>query len=124
MAHRHQEHDYLPAMGNDRLLPLYDTFTWLLGVPRVHRRLVELAAIEPGATGCSRSAAAPATSRAPRAAHASGRGGGGASTPTRLPCERARRKADRAGLPVRWDRGQGGRTPLRRRRAWTGCSRR
>ena len=46
--HAHGHHHYLPAMGNDRLLPLYDTFTWLLGVPAAHRRLAEQAAIGPG----------------------------------------------------------------------------
>src|ERR1700754_568285 len=44
----HPEHDYLPAMGHDRLLPLYDSFTWLLGASRVHRRLAVRAGVEPG----------------------------------------------------------------------------
>ena len=109
MAHRHQEHDYLPAMGNDRLLPLYDTFTWLLGVPRVHRRLVELAAIEPGhrvlEIGCGTGNLALRAQRMHPDAEVVG------IDPDPLALERARRKADRAGLPVRWDRGKAGELP-------------
>jgi ubiquinone/menaquinone biosynthesis C-methylase UbiE len=109
MAHRHQEHDYLPAMGNDRLLPLYDTFTWLLGVPRVHRRLVELAAIEPGQRvleiGCGTGNLALRAQRMHPDAEVVG------IDPDPLALERARRKADRAGLSVRWDRGKAGELP-------------
>ena len=109
MTHRHQEHDYLPAMGHDRLLPLYDTFTWLLGVPRVHRRLVELAAIEPGhrvlEIGCGTGNLALRAQRMHPDAEVVG------IDPDPLALERARRKADRAGLPVRWDRGKAGELP-------------
>jgi SAM-dependent methyltransferase len=109
MSHRHQEHDYLPAMGNDRLLPLYDAFTWLLGVPRVHRRLVELAAIEPGhrvlEIGCGTGNLTLRAQRMHPDAEVMG------IDPDPLALERARRKADRAGLPVRWDRGKAGELP-------------
>ena len=109
MTHRHQEHDYLPAMGHDRLLPLYDTFTWLLGVPRVHRRLVELAAIEPGhrvlEIGCGTGNLALRAQRMHPDAEVVG------IDPDPLALERARRKSDRAGLPVRWDRGKAGELP-------------
>jgi ubiquinone/menaquinone biosynthesis C-methylase UbiE len=109
MTQRHQEHDYLPAMGRDRLLPLYDPFTWLLGVPRVHRRLVELAGIEPGhrvlEIGCGTGNLALRAQRMHPDAEVVG------IDPDPLALERARRKADRAGLPVRWDRGKAGELP-------------
>jgi ubiquinone/menaquinone biosynthesis C-methylase UbiE len=109
MAHGHQEHDYLPAMGIDRLLPLYDTFTWLLGVPRIHRRLVELAGIEPGhrvlEIGCGTGNLALRAQRMHPDAEVAG------IDPDPRALERARRKADRAGLPVRWDRGKAGELP-------------
>ncbi|MGV9415504.1 class I SAM-dependent methyltransferase [Nocardia sp. NPDC003693] len=42
-------HDYLPAMGRDAMLPVYDLFTRLLGVRAVHRTLLRHADIAPGA---------------------------------------------------------------------------
>lgn len=36
-------HDYLPAAGRDALLPTYDLLTRVLGVPRLHERLVDQA---------------------------------------------------------------------------------
>jgi ubiquinone/menaquinone biosynthesis C-methylase UbiE len=109
MAHNHQEHDYLPAMGYDRLLPLYDTFTWLLGVPRVHRRLVALAGIEPGhrvlEIGCGTGNLTLRVQRMHPDAEVVG------IDPDPLALARARRKAERAGLPVRWDRGKAGELP-------------
>src|SRR5918995_2623915 len=38
---------YLPAMGRDRLLPLYDPRQGLLGMGAVHRQLVDQARIQP-----------------------------------------------------------------------------
>jgi ubiquinone/menaquinone biosynthesis C-methylase UbiE len=38
---------YLPAMGHDRLLPLYDPLQRLLGMESVHRQLVDQARIQP-----------------------------------------------------------------------------
>jgi ubiquinone/menaquinone biosynthesis C-methylase UbiE len=109
MAHRHHEHDYLPAMGRDRLLPLYDPFTWLLGVPRVHRRLVELAAIEPGhrvlEIGCGTGNLALRAHRMHPDAELVG------IDPDPLALARARRKAERAGRPVRFDQGKAGDLP-------------
>ena len=109
MAHNRPEHDYLPAMGRDRLLPLYDPFTWLMGVPRVHRRLVELAGVEPGhrvlEIGCGTGNLALRAQRMHPDAEVVG------IDPDPLALERARRKADRAGLSVRWDRGKAGELP-------------
>lgn len=41
-------HDYLPAAGRDALLPFYDLLGPLLGVPKVHRRLIGQAGLAPG----------------------------------------------------------------------------
>lgn len=46
--HRARHHDYLPAAGHDALLPAYDLVTWLMGVTRRHRELIELADIQTG----------------------------------------------------------------------------
>jgi ubiquinone/menaquinone biosynthesis C-methylase UbiE len=109
MANRHQEHDYLPAMGRDRLLPLYDPFTWLLGVPRIHRRLVELAAIEPGhrvlEIGCGTGNLALRAQRMHPDAELVG------VDPDPLALARARRKAGRSGRTVRFDQGKAGELP-------------
>lgn len=37
---------YLPGMGKDWLLPLYDPFTRLIGIDRAHRKLAEEAELE------------------------------------------------------------------------------
>jgi ubiquinone/menaquinone biosynthesis C-methylase UbiE len=109
MPHRHQEHDYLPAMGKDWLLPFYDTFTWLLGVPRIHRRLVELAAIEPGhrvlEIGCGPGGLVLRAQRMHPDAEIVG------LDPDPLALAKARRKAERAGRPVRFDQGRAGELP-------------
>ena len=102
-------HDYLPAMGQDRLLALYDPFTRLLGVHRVHRRLVVQAAVEPGhrvlEVGCGTGNLALRVQRMHPDAEVVG------LDPDPLALERARRKAERAGRPVRWDRGTAGELP-------------
>jgi ubiquinone/menaquinone biosynthesis C-methylase UbiE len=89
--------------------PLYDPFTKLLGVHRVHRRLIELAGIEPGhqvlEIGCGTGNLALRAQRMHPDAEVVG------LDPDPLALERARRKADRAGLPVRWDRGKAGELP-------------
>lgn len=41
-------HDYLPAAGRDALLPFYDLLGAVLGVSKVHRRLVDQAGLAPG----------------------------------------------------------------------------
>jgi SAM-dependent methyltransferase len=45
-----QDRPFLPAMGPDGLLPLYDVMTWLLGARPAHRRLVAAAGLAPGQT--------------------------------------------------------------------------
>jgi len=41
-------HDYLPAAGRDAFLRFYDPLTALLGAARVHRTLINQAALAPG----------------------------------------------------------------------------
>ncbi|MGH2896944.1 MAG: class I SAM-dependent methyltransferase [Solirubrobacteraceae bacterium] len=43
----HARRRYLPGMGRDWLLPLYDPFTRLVGIESAHRALVEQAELEP-----------------------------------------------------------------------------
>ncbi|HEX2283916.1 MAG TPA: class I SAM-dependent methyltransferase [Mycobacterium sp.] len=43
-------HDYLPAAGHDAFLPCYDLLTRLLGMTRVHDRLIEQAELADGLT--------------------------------------------------------------------------
>jgi ubiquinone/menaquinone biosynthesis C-methylase UbiE len=109
MSDRPTEHDYLPAMGRDRLLPLYDAFTWLLGVPRVHRRLAVRAAVAPGhrvlEVGCGTGNLALRVRRMHPDAEVLG------LDPDPLALARARRKADRRGLAVHWDRGSAAALP-------------
>jgi ubiquinone/menaquinone biosynthesis C-methylase UbiE len=96
-------------MGKDWLLPLYDPFTWLVGVPRIHRRLVELAAIEPGhrvlEIGCGPGGLVLRAQRMHPDAEVVG------LDPDPRALARARRKAERAGLPVRFDQGKAGELP-------------
>ncbi len=40
---KHHPHDYLPAAGHDAFLPGYDLLTRLLGIHRVHQRLIDQA---------------------------------------------------------------------------------
>jgi ubiquinone/menaquinone biosynthesis C-methylase UbiE len=109
MPHRHQEHDYIPAMGKDRWLPFYDVCTWLLGAQRIHRRLIELAGVEPGhevlEIGCGPGGLVLRAQRMHPDAEIVG------LDPDPLALARARRKAERAGLPVRFDQGKAGELP-------------
>ncbi|MDT7743392.1 MAG: hypothetical protein QOE59_2470 [Actinomycetota bacterium] len=45
-----QDRPFLPAMGPDGLLWVYDVMTWLLGARPAHRRLVAAAGLAPGQT--------------------------------------------------------------------------
>jgi ubiquinone/menaquinone biosynthesis C-methylase UbiE len=102
-------HGYLPAMGSDRLLPLYDPFTWLLGVRAAHRRLAEQAAIGPGhrvlEIGTGTGNLALLVARRYPGTEVIG------LDPDPLALARARRKADRRGLGVQWDLGTAGELP-------------
>jgi ubiquinone/menaquinone biosynthesis C-methylase UbiE len=103
------EHEYLPAMGHDWLLPLYGPMTRLLGVPAMHRRLVEQAQLRPGHVvleiGTGPGDVAMLAKRTCPGATVTG------LDPDPRVLARARRKADRASLAIQWDRGFAGELP-------------
>ena len=105
----HERLDYLPAMGRDALLPLYDPFTWLLGAPASHRRLVDEAAIEPRhrvlEIGCGTGNVLLRAARLHPQATMTG------LDPDPAALAVARRKAARRGLDIRFDRGFAGDLP-------------
>jgi ubiquinone/menaquinone biosynthesis C-methylase UbiE len=96
-------------MGHDRLLPLYDPFTRLLGVRHLHQRLVDQADVRTGMRlldiGCGTGnltilAAEQHPSTAVTGLDPDPRG-----------LAWGRRKAQRAGLSIRFDRGFAGDLP-------------
>jgi len=99
----HTERTYLPAAGHDWFLPLYDPLTRLLGVDRARTALVEQAAIQPHHRvldiGCGTGALALLTARARPGADIVG------LDPDPKALARARKKAARAGVSIRFDRG-------------------
>jgi ubiquinone/menaquinone biosynthesis C-methylase UbiE len=94
---------YLPGMGHDRLLPLYDPLQRLLGISRIHRPLVDQAGIRPGQRvleiGCGTGNLALLVGLLHPGAEVVG------LDPDPKALARARRKAERRSLPVRFDRG-------------------
>ena len=94
---------YLPAMGRDVLLPLYDPLTRLLGASAAHRRLLDQAGIEPGhrvlEIGCGTGNLLLAAKQRHPGAEIVG------LDPDPRALQRAARKAARAGLNVQLDRG-------------------
>jgi ubiquinone/menaquinone biosynthesis C-methylase UbiE len=101
--HTGHGHGYLPAMGHDRLLPFYDTFTRLLGVRSLHRTLADQAGIAPGQRvveiGCGTGNLTLLVAHRHPAATVVG------LDPDPLALARARRKSARDGSPVQWDLG-------------------
>jgi ubiquinone/menaquinone biosynthesis C-methylase UbiE len=98
----HGDH-YLPGMGHDRLLPLYDPLQRLLGISRIHRPLVEQAGIRPGQRvleiGCGTGNLALLVGLLHPDAEVMG------LDPDPKALARARRKAERRSLPLRFDHG-------------------
>jgi len=94
---------YLPGTGHERLLPLYDPLCRLLGMPKVHRPLVDQAGIRPGQRvleiGCGTGNLALLVKRLYPEAEVLG------LDPDAKALARARRKCERRGLDVRLDRG-------------------
>ena len=95
--------DYVPGMGHDWLLPLYDPLNRLLGIASVHRPLVDQAEIRPGhrvlEIGCGTGNLALLAKRLHPDAEVVG------LDPDPKALARARRKAGRKALPVRLDLG-------------------
>lgn len=94
---------YVPGMGHDWLLPLYDPLYRLLGIASVHRPLVDQAGIRPGhrvlEIGCGTGNLTLLAKRLHPDAEVVG------LDPDPKALARARRKAGRKALPVRLDLG-------------------
>jgi ubiquinone/menaquinone biosynthesis C-methylase UbiE len=103
MALTRSERQYLPAAGYDWLLPLYDPLTRLLGVDSARRALLEQAALRPGFSvldvGCGTGTLAVLIKRLHPKVDVIG------LDPDPRALERAKRKASRASVSVRFDHG-------------------
>jgi ubiquinone/menaquinone biosynthesis C-methylase UbiE len=113
MTERHHtvgERNYLPPMGRRWLLPLYDPLTRLAGVSRLHDGLADRANIQSGhrvlEIGCGTGTLLVSIARRHPDAEVIG------IDPDPAALRRARRKAARAGLPVRLDRAFAGDMPF------------
>ena len=94
---------YLPGMGRDWLLPLYDPFTRLIGVESAHRKLAEQASLERAhrvlEIGCGTGNLALLVKRMRPELEVVG------LDPDSKALARAGRKASRAGLELELNRG-------------------
>jgi len=94
---------FLPGMGRDWLLPLYDPFTRLIGVESAHRKLAGQAELESATRvleiGCGTGNLALLVKRTRPQLDVVG------LDPDRKALARAARKARRAGLPLELDTG-------------------
>jgi ubiquinone/menaquinone biosynthesis C-methylase UbiE len=97
------ERTFLPAAGRDLFLPLYDPFTRLFGFDGVRRALLDQAALQPHFrvldVGCGTGTLAILIKRLYPAIQVVG------LDPDPRALARARRKAERAGVSVQFDRG-------------------
>ena len=114
-----QQRGYLPGMGFDWLLPLYDPFTRLLGIQAAHQQLAEQAELESARRvleiGCGTGNLALLVKRMRPQLDVVG------LDPDPKALARADRKARRAGLSLELDRGNRGRTPVSRRQLRPGA---
>jgi ubiquinone/menaquinone biosynthesis C-methylase UbiE len=94
---------YLPAAGRDVLLPFYDLIAKLLGADRARQTLLDQAALQPDARaldiGCGTGTFAVALKRRYPTVDIVG------VDPDERALARAKRKAERAGVEVRFQRG-------------------
>src|SRR5215216_5176906 len=97
------ERTYLPAAGRDVFLPLYDPFTKLVGFDGIRRALLQQAALRPDFrvldVGCGTGTLAVLIKRLNPSIDVV------ALDPDPKALVRGRRKAERAGVSVRFDRG-------------------
>lgn len=109
-AQEHHERQYIPAMGKHWLLPLYDPFTRLAGVGRIHERLLDRADLRRGQRvleiGCGTGNLLTALGRRRLDVEAV------AIDPDPAALRRARRKAARRRLPIRFEQAFAGELPL------------
>ena len=99
----HAEKEYLPAAGRDLFLPLYDPLTTLIGLGKVRRQLVDQARLQPKQrvldVGCGTGTLLVLLKRRYPEIEAVG------IDPDPRALERATRKARRAQLRIRFERG-------------------
>ncbi|WP_083184643.1 methyltransferase domain-containing protein [Mycobacterium malmoense] len=102
---KHHPHDYLPAAGHDALLPCYDLFARLLGMPKVYATLIAQAEIADRQRvleiGCGTGNLTTRVKRAHPAADVRG------CDPDPRALDRARQKAN----DIRFDQGYAERLP-------------
>ncbi|GIJ42258.1 class I SAM-dependent methyltransferase [Micromonospora andamanensis] len=113
MARQHEpDHaqQYLPGMGRDWLLPLYDPFSRLAGVGRIHGQLMDRANLRPGQRileiGCGTGNLLTALGHRLPGTDALG------IDPDPAALRRARRKAARRRLSIRYEQAFAGALPL------------
>jgi len=99
----HANHAYLPAAGLDILLPLYDPLVKLLGADRARRKLFEQASVQPNHRvldiGCGTGTFAIAIKGWLPSVEVVG------LDPDPKALARSGRKAERAGVSIRFDQG-------------------
>jgi ubiquinone/menaquinone biosynthesis C-methylase UbiE len=103
MATTNSERHYLPAAGRDALLPLYDPFTKLFGIDRLRMSLLDQAGLQPHHqvldVGCGTGSLAVLIKRLYPTVEVIG------ADPDPKALARGERKARRASVSVRFDRG-------------------
>lgn len=94
---------FMPAAGRDLFLPFYDPLTKLLGSDRLNRALIDQSALQPGFrvldVGCGTGTLVVTIKRSHPAVEVT------ALDPDPNALARAKRKAERAGVSIRFDRG-------------------
>jgi ubiquinone/menaquinone biosynthesis C-methylase UbiE len=103
MSLANSERSFLPAAGRDLFLPVYDPLARLLGVDRARRRLLEQAGLRPGQrvldVGCGTGTLCVSIKQLHPFVDVIG------IDPDPRALERARRKAGKSGVSVRFDQG-------------------
>ncbi len=102
-SHSHDEREYVPGMGKHWLLPLYDVVHHLFGLRPIHEEMIRLAGLRDGQrvldVGCGTGNLLRTTGRRHPEVELTG------LDPDPKALARARRKARRAGVAVRLERG-------------------